>query len=265
MEAEGYLYLPGFLDREAVCSVRSQICAVLNREGLLDENFPVEHAIARKGPAMYFRPDIAEKGPAAESLKRLIYGEKIMSFFDDFLGSLAMHYDYTWLRAVSPGMGTQPHCDFVYMGRGTKDLYSCWTPLGDIPLDVGGLILIESSHHDSLLRETYSGLDVDATCANRPNENPLEAAGFSKHGAIGADISRVRDRTGGRLLTAEEFRMGDVLIFSAFTVHGSLDNGSNQIRLSSDSRYQRANEVADERWIGEHPPGHGTLVRGMIC
>ncbi len=59
--------------------------------------------------------------------------------------------------------------------------------------------------------------------------------------------------------------MGDVLIFSAFTVHGSLDNGSNQIRLSADSRYQRASEMADERWIGEHPPGHGTRERDMIC
>ena len=60
--------------------------------------------------------------------------------------------------------------------------------------------------------------------------------------------------------------MGDVLIFSVFTVHGSLDNQSNEIRLSTDSRYQLASEPLDERWMGEKPPAHGgNSIRGMIC
>ncbi len=69
-----------------------------------------------------------------------------------------------------------------------------------------------------------------------------------------------------RLLTAEEYRMGDLLIFSIYTVHGSLDNPSWQIRMSSDSRYQLASEPVDERWAGENPPAHGgNVVKGMIC
>jgi hypothetical protein len=38
-----------------------------------------------------------------------------------------------------------------------------------------------------------------------------------------------------------------------FTHHCSLDNQSNRIRLSTDSRYQLASEPMDERWSGDHP------------
>ena len=62
------------------------------------------------------------------------------------------------------------------------------------------------------------------------------------------------------------FRMGDLLVFSMFTVHASLDNQTNRIRLSSDTRYQRAADPVDERWIGENPVGHGPGgKRAMIC
>jgi hypothetical protein len=60
--------------------------------------------------------------------------------------------------------------------------------------------------------------------------------------------------------------MGDLLTFSVFIVHASLDNASTQIRLSSDSRYQLASEALDERWVGENPPAHGgKMIRNVIC
>jgi ectoine hydroxylase-related dioxygenase (phytanoyl-CoA dioxygenase family) len=63
-----------------------------------------------------------------------------------------------------------------------------------------------------------------------------------------------------------EYRAGDALIFSMFTVHASLDNRSNRIRLSSDSRYQPASALADERWVGPNPIAHGQAgKRGKIC
>ena len=70
---------------------------------------------------------------------------------------------------------------------------------------------------------------------------------------------------GGRWLTAE-YRMGDSLALSMHTMHASPDNHTDQIRLSSDSRYQLASEPADDRWVGENPPLHGIRAhRGMIC
>ena len=76
---------------------------------------------------------------------------------------------------------------------------------------------------------------------------------------------KLRNALGGRWLTAN-YEAGDVLIFSVFTVHTSLDNASNRVRLSTDTRYQRADEPIDERWIGDEPIGHGAAgKRGKIC
>lgn len=40
----------------------------------------------------------------------------------------------------------------------------------------------------------------------------------------------------------------------------------NQLRLSTDTRYQLASDPVDERWIGEEPTAHGPKAKkGIIC
>lgn len=152
------------------------------------------------------------------------------------------------------------------MGRSTHELYTAWVPLGDIPLEVGGLVVVEGSHRDEATRQGYCTHDVDTVCENKADRHPMQEAGLQEIGALGRDMRSIREGLGGRLLTAREFRMGDLLTFSVFTVHGSLDNGSNTIRMSFDSRYQLASEPMDERWTGENPMGHGgRAVQGVIC
>jgi len=266
MQKDGYLYLPGFLDRADVQAARHAICHQLMAEGLLAEDSSVDSATANPGIEPYFRPDISNGVLAGALIRDVIYGKRMMGFFTSFLGGESTHYDYTWMRTVAPGKGTYPHCDVVYMGRGTKNLYTAWVPFGDVPLNVGGLILIEGSHLNERLRRTYCLLDVDTACQNRSKESQLNAAGFPGFGALSFDFRETREKVGGRILTAKEFKMGDVLIFSVFTVHGSLDNQSSEIRLSTDSRYQLASEPLDERWVGDHPPGHGgESIKDLIC
>ena len=60
--------------------------------------------------------------------------------------------------------------------------------------------------------------------------------------------------------------MGNPLIFPMHTIHASVDNQSDRVRISSDSRYQRADEPADERWIGPNPVSQSKAgKRGRIC
>jgi hypothetical protein len=263
IEKDGYLYLPGFLNRDEVRNVRRTICEALAAEGMLEPGQPVDAAVARSGLEMCFRPDIAN---ANDDLKRLIYGPRMMEFYKGLLGGEIRHYDYTWLRAIAPGLGTSPHMDIVYMGRGTPNLRTAWVPLGDVPLEVGGLMILEGSCHYDPLKETYAKTDVDVVCENKENAIQPQAQGYHGFGAITDNPVELRNQIGGRWLTAREFRMGDLLTFSMHTVHGSLDNASREIRLSSDSRYQLASDPVDERWIGKQPIGHGgKALRGMIC
>ena len=265
MAREGYLFLPGALNREEVLAARRVCAERLAAEGLLDERQDVMSCIAKEGVKVAFRKDLAEHNP---ELMKVLYAGPMMDLFRTLIGTEVLHFDYTWFRAVAPGLGTPPHMDIVYMGRGTQKLYTAWTPIGDIPIETGGLMVLERSHLHDRLNKGYGTKDVDKFCENR------REAGFEKMGGggnirDGGQLSNnaptLRDRLGGRWLTAD-YRAGDVLIFSVFLVHASLDNQSNTIRLSSDSRYQSALEPADHRWMGENPSAHGPASkRGMIC
>ena len=108
---------------------------------------------------------------------------------------------------------------------------------------------------------------MDAFCENRSaNERTRRAGNIRDGGFLSRDPVRLQKALGGRWLTCQEFRAGDILLFPVFSVHGSLDNHTGRVRLSSDSRYQKASEPADERWVGPSPSAHGAgSKRGMIC
>jgi len=75
----------------------------------------------------------------------------------------------------------------------------------------------------------------------------------------------LREKLGGRWLTAE-YEPGDLLIFTRQTVHASLDNQTERVRISVDTRYQPANEPSDERWnIDDSEPYDRRFKKGRIC
>lgn len=265
MANEGYLYMPGLLNRDEVLAARHVIAGRLAAAGHLDPARPLMELAARENLDIAFMPELAHDNPA---LHKVLYDGPMIAFFERFLGGAVRHFDYTWVRAVAPQRGTPPHMDIVFMGRGTTNLYTAWTPIGDVPLEMGGLLILERSHLHERLNNGYGRKDVDAYCINHVGEGYTRMGGggnITPGGWLSKNPVKLRERLGGRWLTAD-FHAGDVLIFSMFTVHTSLDNQSNCVRLSTDTRYQLASEPVDERWIGEHPVGHGPeLKRGMIC
>jgi hypothetical protein len=262
MASDGYLYLPGYLNRDEVLDARREVTRRLAEQGCLDASRDPMEAVAAENYADKFRPDVARKNAA---LEKVLYAGPMLRFFERFLGGAVRHFDYTWLRAISPGVGTTSHCDSVYMNRGTQNLYTAWTPLGDISYAMGGLMVLEGSNGHQRLRDTYCKTDVDSYCSNRTGRAAKDAWGKGTGGWLSKNPMRLQHSLGGRWLTSE-YRAGDVLIFSIFTVHASLDNHSDRVRLSSDSRYQLASDPVDERWVGENPVAHSQAgKRGRIC
>ncbi|MBI2513151.1 MAG: phytanoyl-CoA dioxygenase family protein [Opitutae bacterium] len=261
---DGYLYMRGYLDRAEVLAARASLTSRLAEAGVLDPAFPHLDAVCKPGSGYVFKPEITNNN---EAVQRLLYSGRVVEFYEKLFGESLRHYDFTWLRAIGPGKGTNPHCDLPYMGRGTHRHLTCWMPYGDISFTLGGLMVLEGSHKRMDLLENYVYRDVDAFCENKPKQ--AEAAkngGWTFTGTLSHNPPSVRNKFGGRWLTTE-FRAGDFLTFGMFLVHASLDNRSdNRLRISSDSRYQRASEPIDERWVGANPPGHTTAgKRGRIC
>ena len=259
---DGYIFLRDHLIRDEVMEARRYILQRLADEHKLDPNYPLMDGVVATGADLWFEPRLAQKENLP--LRKVLYRADgpMMQTFRALLGGPVRHYDYTWLRALSTGHGTPPHCDIVYMGRGTKNLYTAWTPLGDTPLEMGGLMVLEDSLKLDRLRDTYCQRDVDTYCTNRP---PREKRAADFNGALSRNPNHLRNTLGGRWLTSN-YNAGDVVIFSTFLVHGGLDNQTNRLRLSSDSRYQLASEPADERWIGDNPSNHtNRSKRGRVC
>lgn len=265
LEADGYLYLPGLLDRQEVLAARRYAVGILEADGCLEPGTDPMEAIAREGLNLAFRPDLALGN---EALHRCLYTGPLMEFYRTLFGEEVLHFDFTWFRAVAPGRGTKPHCDLVYMGRGERQkLMTAWVPAGDVPVEVGGLMMLEGSHHQQDRLRHYLERDVDSYCTNGRHAEDIESGKklWEWDGILSADAVSLREKLGGRWLTAS-FHAGDLLTFPMQTVHASLDNPSRRIRLSSDSRYQPASRPADERWVGEQPIGHSLAgKRGRIC
>ena len=96
--------------------------------------------------------------------------------------------------------------------------YTAWMPLGDCPVEKGGLTVAAGSHDRGILDFRVGtgpgGMEIDA-----PADCPW----------VGGD-----------------FRAGDVLLFTDTTVHMALPNRSAELRLSMDARYQRAGDPVAE-------------------
>jgi len=264
MAQEGYLYLPGFFDRAEVLEVRGDLTSRLADLGMLAaDTDPMDAIVADEGtpvPIDELNERLVVNNPVIQGL---LYGEHMMDFFADFLGGPALHFDYTWIRTTRPGRGTPAHTDKVFMGRGTPKLYTAWVPYGDVPIELGGLAVLEQGFRHDAVRE-YAEHDVDSYCENTGEEPTVGPD--PRRSLLDPEPLRLRARLGGRWRTAS-YRAGDVMIFGMLTPHVGIDNATaDRLRLSSDSRYQLASEQADERWVGPHPVGHGPgAKRGLIC
>jgi ectoine hydroxylase-related dioxygenase (phytanoyl-CoA dioxygenase family) len=262
---DGYLYIPGFFDPHLILAARLSVCSRLAAAGLLDPNEPVIDAVAHPDKSSNYNGELARDNSAVQ---RVVYGPELLGFYANLFGEPVRHFDYTWFRAMSRGQGSTPHCDLVYMGRGTHQLLTCWIPYGDTPLEMGGVMLLEGSHLKSETIKSYLEVDVDAYCENRPNEvdKVVNKNGWSHPGYLSKNPASLREKLGGRWLTAPDWKAGDFITFGMTMVHGGLDNQLARMRLSSDTRYQRASQPIDERWIGSNPIANTRAgKRGRVC
>jgi hypothetical protein len=140
---DGYLFVPGLLDRDEVWAARMALLRRVEAAGALDPAHPVEDGVLRPGVTDV---GLRQGDPASmPELVAVLRGERMLAFFARLLGGEVRPYDFMWLRHQPRSHGVEPHCDLVFMGRGTPDVLTGWTPFGDIPLCGGGLMLLEGS------------------------------------------------------------------------------------------------------------------------
>lgn len=246
LQEDGYLFLRGALERNEVMAARAEVFERLAAVGEINE-LAIDGIFSGTSKRRELISDLGAfwrsicEGPC---LRRVTHAGPMVRIMEHIFGGPVRAFDFLWLRAMPPGRASAFHYDHVYMNRGADSLVTVWTPLGEVPIEDGPILVMEGSHRWTDLIEQFRGFDVDKD-KSRPGHVTMEP------------VTLARER-GCRLLSAD-FQPGDILVMTMFTLHGSLDNRSpvNRIRLSCDTRYQLASDPIDERWVGPNPIGHG--------
>ncbi len=247
---QGYLWLKGLLNREHVLAFRQRYFEALAHTGILKKE-----SLAVEGLYSYGNVNQQKVRRAQSELVRsaayesFCLSDEIWQFYERLLGDTVYLHKRKLVRHVPPQttIATGAHYDLVYLRGGTDSVCSSWIPLGDIPVEMGGLVYLENSHH--IGREMEAEFSRKST--DLPREEQISAYNkyMDKSGWLTKDLPSLADRTDSRWLMAD-YEAGDMVIHGAYTIHASTNNidPHGRIRLSTDIRYQRLREEIDARW-----------------
>jgi ectoine hydroxylase-related dioxygenase (phytanoyl-CoA dioxygenase family) len=240
MFRHGYVFIRRALPAEVVAAVRAQILALCAAAGWLDAAQPLDTAIVNRGyaPTTEGKPDymaVYKKVLALPEFHALPEHPALRSVAAKLLDHVQPFVHPRRIgRITFPNFEvatTPPHQDHFYI-RGAVETYSCWVPLGAIPNQLGGLAVWPGSHrlgftpHEKVSVGAVGGRGVDPDALALPDAPVWHSCDFAP---------------------------GDALFFHAYTVHKALPNHSgDQLRLSTDNRYQRPEESIEPGALRSH-------------
>ncbi len=256
--AEGYLWLKGILDRGEVLDFRRRYFQAMAETGLVRPGTDPEQGVYVGGGE-----DGAAVGRKLTEIVRWARYEgfclsaPIVRFYEALFSGPAFLHRRKLIRHTRPG---DPHCtgahyDLVYLRGGTDHLCTSWIPLGDTPVEMGGLCYLEGSDAwGRALERDYQQRSADLP----PGERVKAFNQFMTSGWLSKDLSSLARQSGLRWLVAD-YEAGDMVVHSPYMVHASTMNQdpAGRMRLSTDIRYQRVDDAIDPRWQGDWRPDDG--------
>ena len=130
---DGYLFLPGVLDRKAVMAARREVMRCLAEAGEIAA--PAKAGIATGRSR---RAEVAPDGNAfwrsvseGPALRRVTHGPRLRALFGDLMAEAAVPFDFLWLRTTPAGRASPLHFDHIYMNRGSDRVRGGRDPHGN--------------------------------------------------------------------------------------------------------------------------------------
>jgi ectoine hydroxylase-related dioxygenase (phytanoyl-CoA dioxygenase family) len=249
--AQGYLWLKGLLPREKVMVFRRRFFEAFTRTGLLaKDSDPLDGIYSGDG-----KPHVAKiLGEIVKwaSYEAFCLMPEIWQFYERLLGGPVYLHKRKLIRATTVDDScTGAHYDLTYLRAGTDKVCTSWIPIGDIPVEMGGLVYLEGS--DAAGRKLEA--EFSAKNQNLTPEERISAynKNMNETGWLTKDLPAIADKLNSRWLMAD-YEAGDMVIHSAYTIHASTTNTRMQMRLSTDIRYQLVQETIDPRWTSNWSP-----------
>jgi len=239
-DEEGFLFFKSFLPKDVLLELRGQILEIVDRYGWLKngtermDGIGDLEAIARddsRDPKWKYI-GVGEKAyrdvQHLELFHALQHHPRLIALYEKLFRAGVIPHPRAIARVLLPAPSlapTPPHQDYIYI-QGTHTFWTCWFPLGDCPVELGGLSLLRGSHREKVL-------DVSKA---------LGAGGSESH-LCGLDYAWVQDN----------YECGDIVTFPSHMVHKALPNQlRDRIRLSCDYRFQSIEEEIDPSSLQPH-------------
>jgi hypothetical protein len=230
---DGYLFIRRLLDPQPLWDLRLQILAVLREGGWLQAGSNLADGVAdvstkcAEGDPEYIA--VYKNVQRLEAFHRLPHDPTIVSLIEKIVGETVLPHPSKIARLWFPQntLHTTPaHQDFVHF-QGSYETYTCWTPVGDCPLELGPLAVLVGSQQSGAI--------------------------FDHHFALGAGGLAVDTEALAGEWVSSDFALGDALIFPSRTVHQALPNLTrDRLRVSLDNRYQARSQPIAEHQLLPH-------------
>lgn len=230
---DGYLYFREVLDKDALKDIRRQMLQACANKGWIKGGTAlmkgkVQGSPAREGDERFF--EVYDEIQKLEAFHTFAHNETLLGIMRAVLGDSAFPHPLKIARLIFPAnyeVTTPPHQDYLN-NQGTPHLTASWIPLGDCPMELGGIAVLKGSHRFGVMP-----LKFHLGAGNRTSVIPPEMQHL-------------------RWVTTD-FSLGDVLLFPALTMHASLHNATEFfMRLSMDFRYQLEGEALTEICLQPH-------------
>ena len=249
---EGYLFFKQLLNSDKLLELRRQILTTLQEGGWLMAGTDPMDGIAdvdkkcTEGDRKY--TEIYHKVQKLEALHRSGHWPETLDMIEKVMGRPAMPFPHQVVRLWFPKYTkytTPIHQDFVHF-QGHFDNLTAWAPIGDCPIELGGLAVIPGSHKVAKVLDHHFALGAGGLNIDVDKET-------KKHPEI----------TGSWYTT--NYEVGDCLIFPALTIHKALPNVTeDQMRASLDNRYNPVGEPIAEHMLEPHLNNNGELTWEQI-
>lgn len=233
IEQDGYLFFKRLQDPDRLLKLRSEMLAPMMAGGWLEPGTELMDGIANvaarctEGDKKY--TDVYHNIYGLESFHRAGHWPEVLDVMEKIVGGPVMPHPAKIARIWFPQYlehTTPAHQDFVHF-QGTFDTFTCWTPVGDCPIELGGLAILPRSHKSNVV--------------------------FDHHFSLGAGslIVDTGEQKGPWLTT--NYEVGDSLIFHSLTIHEALPNVTpDRMRISLDNRYQAIGLPVAEQMLVPH-------------
>ena len=230
---EGYLFFRKLQNPDRLLKLRQDMLNVINNGGWLDSGSNLIDGIAdisqqcTEGDIEY--PSVYHEVYKLESFHRAAHWQEVLNIMEKVINGPVLPHPQKVARLWFPQFTqhtTPAHQDFVHF-QGSYDTYTCWTPVGDCPRDLGGLAILPGTHKAEIVYDHHFSL-----------------------GAVGLNVDEQKVK--GQWLTAD-YEIGDCLIFHSLTLHKALPNiTENKLRISLDNRYQSIENPIAEHQLNPH-------------